>query len=229
MPLATAAAVCVLVSARCCLAGERTLGLAARSSRPARTVALAMAYAFIELRTLVKLAVGDVDGDRLMRDFLTAAYAAARRILDVEVVLDPSSASPAKHSSHEPVIVLSRHCGPGDSVLVAWLLTFRVPVAGAYRAQSHPALRAGARLRGAAGLPVLFARGDAPVDRFTIWPRRWPAGRRCCCFPKARTSPGRGGTPRSPNCARPAGFARQAAHCDAPIRCRHAPEVPSLR
>ena len=31
-------------------------GLATRSSRPARTVALAMAYAVIELRTLVKLA-----------------------------------------------------------------------------------------------------------------------------------------------------------------------------
>jgi hypothetical protein len=30
-----------------------------------------MAYAVIELRTLVKLAVGDVDGDRLMKDFLT--------------------------------------------------------------------------------------------------------------------------------------------------------------
>ena len=53
-----------------------------------------MAYAFIELRTLVKLAVGDVDGDRLMKDFLTAAYVAARKLLDVEVVLDPSSASP---------------------------------------------------------------------------------------------------------------------------------------
>ena len=98
------------------------MALATRSTRPARTVGLVMAYAFIELRTLVKLAVGSVDGDRLVKDFLTAAYAAARKLLDVEVVLDPSSASPESIPRDEAVIVLSRHCGPGDTVLVAWLL-----------------------------------------------------------------------------------------------------------
>jgi hypothetical protein len=72
----------------------------------------------------VKLAVGDVDGDRLMKDFLRVAYATAQKLLDVEVVLDPSSASPESIPRHEPVIVLSRHCGPGDTVLVAWLLMF---------------------------------------------------------------------------------------------------------
>jgi 1-acyl-sn-glycerol-3-phosphate acyltransferase len=95
-----------------------------------------MAYAFIELRTLGKLALGDVDGDRLVKDFLTAAYAAARKLLDVEVVLDPSSASPESIPRDEAVIVLSRHCGPGDSVLVAWLLTFT------YRLQVRIVLKA---------------------------------------------------------------------------------------
>jgi len=97
---------------------------------------LAMAYAFIELRTLVKLAIGNLDCDRLMGDFLATAYAAVRRILDVEVVLDASSTTPEEIPHHEPVIVLSRHCGPGDSLLVAWLLTIE------YRLQVRIVLKA---------------------------------------------------------------------------------------
>ena len=136
VPLVSALMVCVLVSAPLLLAVTGLAGLAARSSRPVRTVALATTYAFIELRTLVKLALGDVDCDRLMGDILTTAYAAVRRILDVEVVLDPSSTTPEEIPRHEPVIVLSRHCGPGDSLLVAWLLTIE------YRLQVRIVLKA---------------------------------------------------------------------------------------
>jgi 1-acyl-sn-glycerol-3-phosphate acyltransferase len=136
VPLVSVLMVCVLISAPLLLAVTALAGLAARSSRPVRTVALAMAYAFIELRTLVKLAIGNLDCDRLMGDFLTTAYAAVRRILDVEVVLDPSSTTPEEIPHHEPVIVLSRHCGPGDSLLVAWLLTIE------YRLQVRIALKA---------------------------------------------------------------------------------------
>ena len=71
-----------------------------------------------------------------MRDFLGMAYAAVRRVLDVEVVLDPASATPEEIPRDEPVIVLSRHCGPGDSVLVAWLLTIE------YRLQVRIVLKA---------------------------------------------------------------------------------------
>ena len=136
VPLVSALMVCVLVSAPLLLAVTGLASLAARSSRPVRTVALAMAYAFIELRTLVKLAIGNLDCDRLMGDVLTTAYAAVRRILDVEVVLDPSSTTPEEIPRHEPVIVLSRHCGPGDSLLVAWLLTIE------YRLQVRIVLKA---------------------------------------------------------------------------------------
>jgi 1-acyl-sn-glycerol-3-phosphate acyltransferase len=124
VPFATALSLCVLIFSPLLLAGSAVVAVATRSTRPARTVGLAMTYAFIELRTLVKLAVGDVDGDRLMKDILRVAYAAARKLLDVEVVLDPSSARPESMPRNEPVIVLSRHCGPGDTVLVAWLLMF---------------------------------------------------------------------------------------------------------
>ena len=149
VPLVTALMVCVLVSAPLLLAVTGLAGLAARSSRPVRTVALAMAYAFIELRTLVKLAIGNLDCDRLMGDVLTTAYAAVRRILDVEVVLDPSSTTPEDIPRHEPVIVLSRHCGPGDSLLVAWLLTIE------YRLQVRIVLKAVLRCE-----PVLDFAGE---------------------------------------------------------------------
>ena len=136
VPLATAISVCVLVVGPLLLVASALAAITARSTRPARTVGLVMAYAVIELRTLVKLALGDVDGDRLVKDFLMAAYVAARKLLDVEVVLDPSSASPESIPCDKPVIVLSRHCGPGDSVLVAWLLTFT------YRLQVRVVLKA---------------------------------------------------------------------------------------
>ena len=160
VPLATALSVCVLVLSPLLLAGSTLVAVATRSSRPARTVSLATVYAFIELRTLVKLAVGDLDGDRLMTDLLNAAYAAARKLLDVEVVLDPTCASPESIPRDEPVIVLSRHCGPGDPVLVAWLLMFR------YRLQVRIVLKAVLHyepvldLAGQRGCLCFLARGD---------------------------------------------------------------------
>jgi 1-acyl-sn-glycerol-3-phosphate acyltransferase len=160
VPLATAFSVCLLVVSPLLLAGSGLVAVATRSTRPARTVGLAMAYAVIELRTLVKLAVGDVDGDRLMRDFVNAAYVAARKLLDVEVVLDASSASPEGVPRDEPVIVLSRHCGPGDTVLVAWLLIFtsRLQVRVVLKAVLHyePVLD----FAGQRGCLCFLARGD---------------------------------------------------------------------
>jgi 1-acyl-sn-glycerol-3-phosphate acyltransferase len=136
VPLMTILMVAVLVSAPLLLTAAGITGLLTRSSRAPRTVALLMAYAVIELRTLVKLLSGNRDCDQLMQDILTYVYAAVRRILDVEVVLEPASAKPDAIPRDEPVIVLSRHCGPGDSVLVAWLLVIE------YRLQLKIVLKA---------------------------------------------------------------------------------------
>jgi 1-acyl-sn-glycerol-3-phosphate acyltransferase len=125
VPLMTILMALVLLSGPLLLAGAGITGLLTRSSRPARTVAVVMTYAVIELRTLAKLLRGHRDCDQLMREILTSVYAAVRKILDVEVVLDPSSATADEIPRDEPVIVLSRHCGPGDSVLVAWLLVIK--------------------------------------------------------------------------------------------------------
>ena len=117
VPLMTGLMVAVLVSAPLLLTVAGITGLLTRSSRPPRTVALLMTYAVIELRTLAKLLRGNRDCDQLMQDILTSVYAAVRRILDVEVVLEPASAQQDAIPRDEPLIVLSRHCGPGDSAL----------------------------------------------------------------------------------------------------------------
>lgn len=136
VPVAIAVAMWVLLFSPALLVGGVLASVAARSERPLRTVGLMMAYAAIELRMLTKLAARQGDGDELVNVFLATAYTAVRRILDVEVVLDASSAEPRNVPRDEPVIVLSRHCGPGDSVLVAWLLVFR------YRLQVRVVLKA---------------------------------------------------------------------------------------
>jgi 1-acyl-sn-glycerol-3-phosphate acyltransferase len=122
MPLVTSVMLVVLALGPLLLLGAGAVGLVRRSSRAPRTVALTMAYAVIELRTLGQVLRGNRDCDQLIYDFLVSAHAAVRRILDVEVVLEPGSATPDDIPRHEPLIVLSRHCGPGDSVLVSWLL-----------------------------------------------------------------------------------------------------------
>ncbi len=136
VPLMTALMISLLVLGPLLLAGAGIAGLLTRSSRPARTIAMLMAYAVIELRTLAKLLGGSRDPDQLMQDVARSVYAAVRKILDVQVVLDPASATADAIPRDEPLIVLSRHCGPGDSVLVAWLLVVE------YRLQLRIALKA---------------------------------------------------------------------------------------
>jgi 1-acyl-sn-glycerol-3-phosphate acyltransferase len=122
VPLVTVVMVCVLAFSPLLLAVAGAAGLVARSSRPVRTVGLVMAYAVIELDTLWKLLRDGRDCDQFMWEFLERAYTAVRRTLDVQVVLDDVSPSPEQIPREAPIIVLSRHCGPGDTILVAWLL-----------------------------------------------------------------------------------------------------------
>jgi 1-acyl-sn-glycerol-3-phosphate acyltransferase len=105
-------------------------GLIARSSLPVRTLGVVMAYALLELRALWKLLHGCQDCDQFMSDILERAYTVGRRTLNISVLLDDASAAPEQIPREAPVIVLSRHCGPGDTLLVAWLLNihYRLPL-----------------------------------------------------------------------------------------------------
>lgn len=122
VPLATILMIGTLVIWPVLLAIGGLGGLIARSSLPVRSLGVMMAYALLELRALWKLMHGDQDCDEFMRDLLERGYTVGRRTLNIGVLLDDASPPPDQIPREAPVIVLSRHCGPGDTLLVAWLL-----------------------------------------------------------------------------------------------------------
>jgi len=184
VPLTAVVIVCVLVSAPLMLALSAVVGLATRSSRPSRTVAVIVAYAAIELRMLVQLLRGQRDADRLVREFLGTAYTVARKILEVEVVLESDSQAPELIPRDDPLIVLSRHCGPGDSVLVAWLLTFdysfRIRVVLKAALRYEPVLD----FAGDLGCLCFLARGDAARRQIHETAAALTAGQALLLFPE---------------------------------------------
>jgi len=122
VPLVVAFELLLIATSPLTLLVASLVGAACRSSRPVRTVALLVAYAGIELRTLARVARGVDDWDALMRDVLDEGYRAMHRTLDVTVALEEGSATTQQLQAADGVIVLARHCGPGDSLFIAWLL-----------------------------------------------------------------------------------------------------------
>jgi 1-acyl-sn-glycerol-3-phosphate acyltransferase len=122
VPVATVIMLGVLMVWPLLLAIGGVAGLIARSSLPVRTFGVVMAYALLELRALWQLMRGGQDCDEFMSDLLERAHTVGRRTLNLDVLLDEASPAPEQLPRDAPVIVLSRHCGPGDTLLVAWLL-----------------------------------------------------------------------------------------------------------
>src|SRR3954462_2564670 len=122
VPLVVAFELLLIATSPLTLLVASVIGAACRSSRPVGTVALLVAYAGIELRTLARVARGVDDWDALMRDVLDEGYRAMHRTLDVTVALAAGSATTEQLHARGRVIVLARHCGPGDSLFIAWLL-----------------------------------------------------------------------------------------------------------
>jgi 1-acyl-sn-glycerol-3-phosphate acyltransferase len=112
----------VIASSPILIATAAVVAAICRSSRPLRTVALVIAYSVIELRTLIRILRGVEDWDRLIADVLNDAYEAMRHILKVPLVVEDGSPDVADLHRSDGLIVLARHCGPGDSLYVAWLL-----------------------------------------------------------------------------------------------------------
>jgi 1-acyl-sn-glycerol-3-phosphate acyltransferase len=98
------------------------VSVATGSTRPIRSVALVAAYAAVELSLLPRVLRADQDWDEFLRDVAGRAYTILRTVLDVRVELEDGSATPAQVATGNPLIVLARHCGPGDSLFIAWLL-----------------------------------------------------------------------------------------------------------
>jgi 1-acyl-sn-glycerol-3-phosphate acyltransferase len=167
-----------------------------RSSRPLRTVALVVAYAGLELATLTRLLGGVSDWDRLLAELLDDAYEAMRRILRVPLILEVGSPSATDVQRSDGLIVLARHCGPGDSLYVAWLLavhyglSLRIVLKSVLRLEPAIDLAAeqlqfcfvgggrGAAKASVADAAATLSRGDAlllfPEGRNFSWPR-WHA------------------------------------------------------
>ena len=122
VPLVVLLEIAMLVTAPLSIGVAAIAGLVHRSSRPIRATALVLTYAAIELSTLARIASGVDDWDALERDVLDRGYRAMRRILDIPLELEPGSATAGDLAASNGVIVLARHCGPGDSLFIAWLL-----------------------------------------------------------------------------------------------------------
>ena len=158
-----------------------------------------MAYAFIELRTLVRLASGETDCDLL--DQGLPRYGLRRRgphprcRSGADSVDRPAgdSRSRAGHRSFAALWSRGTAC---------WWRG-----AGHYRdrprqapdsAQGRPALRARLTSRVSLDASASWPGEPVPDTGFATWPHRSTAGMRCSSFPRARTSPGRGAYLRSP-------------------------------
>ncbi|HEY6649460.1 MAG TPA: 1-acyl-sn-glycerol-3-phosphate acyltransferase [Mycobacterium sp.] len=149
VPLATAVMIGILAVWPVLLVIGGVAGLIARSSLPVRTLGVLMAYAVLELRALWTLLRGGQDCDEFVSDVLERAYTVGRRTLNLGVLLDDASPGPEQLPREVPVIVLSRHCGPGDTLLVGWLLNIH------YRLRLRIVLKALLRCE-----PVLDLVGD---------------------------------------------------------------------
>lgn len=184
IPLVTTVMVLLLAIGPLLLVVAGVVGLARGTSRPPRTVAVTMAYAFIELRTLIEVLSGNRDCDQMVHYFLVAAHATVRRILDVKVVLDSESVAPESIPRDAPLIVLSRHCGPGDSVLVAWLLAVQ------YEMQLRVVLKAMLRceplldLAGEWGCLCFLGRGDRARTQIRLMAESLTGGQAMLLFPE---------------------------------------------
>jgi 1-acyl-sn-glycerol-3-phosphate acyltransferase len=184
MPLMTIVMVAVLALGPVLLLGSGVVAIAMRSTRPPRTVALTMAYAWMELRVMTQVLRGNRNCDQMVHEFLVFAHAAVRRILDVDVVLEAGSTTPEATPRDVPLIVLSRHCGPGDSVLVAWLLAVR------YRMQLRVVLKAILRceplldLAGDWGCLCFLGRGDRARRQIRVLAESLTGGQAMLLFPE---------------------------------------------
>jgi hypothetical protein len=167
-----------------------------RSSRPVRAVTLVVAFAVIELMALARISTGVDDWNQLLVDVLDRGYRAMRQILNVPLVVEAGSPSAAELGGSDGLVVLARHCGPGDSVFVAWLLavqyrlSLRIVLKRLLRleptidlAADHLPLwfvggRRGAAKAGIAELAATLSHGDAlllfPEGKNFSWPR-WHA------------------------------------------------------
>jgi 1-acyl-sn-glycerol-3-phosphate acyltransferase len=151
VPLVALLELVVLALTPAVLAVCLVVAAVARSSRPIRSSLLVGAYAAVGLSLIPRVLLRtDRDWDALVREVLGKAYGILRTLLDVRVVLEAGSATKEQVAATDhPLIVLARHCGPGDSLFIAWVLSVH------YRLRLGVVLKAALRWE-----PVVDLAGD---------------------------------------------------------------------
>jgi 1-acyl-sn-glycerol-3-phosphate acyltransferase len=156
-----------------------------RSSRPWRSVRLVVAFAVIELKAVAELVQGVDDLDTFVAAVLEDCYQTLRRVLHVPLVMEPGSPTPAEIGRSDGLIVLARHCGPGDSLYIAWLLAVR------YRLSLRVVLKSSLRLEPVIGLaaddlPFCFVgrNRDTAVDGISALAKSLRQGQVLLLFPE---------------------------------------------
>jgi 1-acyl-sn-glycerol-3-phosphate acyltransferase len=122
LPLVVLIELGIVVTSPLTVAIGAIVSLLTGSSRPLRSVALVVAFAAIELSTLGLLRRGVDDWDELVRSVLDRSYRAMHLTLRISVHLEDGSPTREDLLRSNGLIVLARHCGPGDSVFIGWLL-----------------------------------------------------------------------------------------------------------
>jgi 1-acyl-sn-glycerol-3-phosphate acyltransferase len=133
VPLVAIAEVLILVTVPVQLVIALLASAVLRSTRLVRSVVLVAAYAAVELSLLPRVLWLEQDWDALVPEILGRMYSIMGAVLDVRVELEDGSATPAEIATGNPLIVLARHCGPGDSLFIAWLLAVHYRLKAALR------------------------------------------------------------------------------------------------
>lgn len=113
------------------LAVAGLVSLGRRDSRALRVTTLALTWMLMEPYAFARIAALRLAGapaeewDAFARWLLNLLYSAIRLVLGVQLELDGESVSDADVAAAAPLVVLSRHSGPGDPFLLAWLLAVR--------------------------------------------------------------------------------------------------------
>jgi 1-acyl-sn-glycerol-3-phosphate acyltransferase len=141
LPVVLAIEALLLATAPLLLVVAAALSIPTRRRAPLRATTAVVCYAAIELRALAEATrARDTPAyDEIVARFVRRLDTIAARVLGTRLVLSADSADFTGQPPDRPLVVLSRHAGPGDSLLVLgllstrWLLRPRVVVRGALR------------------------------------------------------------------------------------------------
>jgi 1-acyl-sn-glycerol-3-phosphate acyltransferase len=174
-------------------------GLADRRRRVLRITLMGMAYIVVELLALISLALVwalrpfrsrswyDAVNLRILTAALGAILSAARVLVGFRIVVnDPPSLAP--FDTNEPVIVLARHGGIGDSYALVWLLASRYQrrprLVAKEILQWEPLLDVALNRIGACFLPRNAGARTDPASRIQTLARDLAAGDALLLFPE---------------------------------------------